>query len=177
MHAANRAFASAHNATSRTTRHIRERGRRIGHTEIPATELHERACRIAVLWFEVASSHSRGPLLPGLGAGVDGVGLGLGGGAVGAPLVGGGRGLGGGLCGESGEEGGFGGVGGDRRIGIVGVGVLGGVVEAGAVDCWVRVVGVLCCSWVWGLLVSHLAFRWHIAGTAVAVIGTIGIHE
>jgi hypothetical protein len=54
---------------------------------------------------------------------------------------------------------------------------LGGVIEAGVVDCGVGVVGVLCCGWVWGLLVRYWAFGWHITGSAIVVIGAIGVHE
>jgi hypothetical protein len=57
--------------------------------------------------------------LPGLRAGV--VGLGLGGGAMGRPLVGGGGVLGGSLRGEGSEEGGLDRVAGDGGVGAVGV--------------------------------------------------------
>lgn len=64
--------------------------------------------------------------MPGLRAGVDD---GLGDGAVGAPLGGRRCVLGGGLGGKGGKEGGFDGVGGGRRVGVVVVGVLSGVVK------------------------------------------------
>jgi hypothetical protein len=82
-----------------------------------------------------------------------------------------------GLGGEGGEEWSFDGFGGGGRVGVVGVGILSGVIEAGIIDCWVRVIGVLCCGWVWGLLMRHLALGWHVTGSSIAVIGTIGVHE
>lgn len=60
----------------------------------------------------------------------------LGGGA--GPGIGGTLGCG--LCCEGGEERGFDRVGGDGRVGVVGVGVLGRVVEAGIVNCRVGIV-------------------------------------
>jgi len=96
---------------------------------------------------------------------------------MGTPLAGRRGVLGGGLCSKGGEEWCLDGIGSDRRVGVVAVGVLSGVVEAGVIDCWVGVIGVLCCGWVWGLLMCHLAVGWHIAGSAVAIIGSIGVHE
>jgi hypothetical protein len=96
---------------------------------------------------------------------------------MGTPLAGRRGGLGGGLCGKGGEERCLDGIGSGGWVGAVAVGVLSGVVEARVINCWIGVIGVLCCGWVWGLLMCHLAVGWHIAGSTVAAIGSIGVHE